>query len=250
MINKDTTCTHDTANQSGSFPPSRHPGYTHSTGSNLKQKTLNMTPTPDTPHHSPYRKGKWTVTMLKEELKQRNLTLSGKKAELIHRLESDDVSRGAGTSSSPSRIKSVETQLTSLGQAVESQSSPIKRVSAPPAKTPRQSLNPEEAQLLSRLTVTQLQQELRKRGLSPLGRKDELVARLTMTPKDAEELTPRIVKPKSPISTMVWDSSSENTNTLISQSRNLWLAGETNLQKGNFVKCIHSRQRLWIGSQG
>ena len=38
---------------------------------------------------SPYRMGNWTVTMLKEELRVRQLPISGKKAELIDRLESN-----------------------------------------------------------------------------------------------------------------------------------------------------------------
>lgn len=36
---------------------------------------------------SPYRQGNWTITQLKEELKQRNLSPAGKKQELIDRLE-------------------------------------------------------------------------------------------------------------------------------------------------------------------
>lgn len=36
---------------------------------------------------SPYRLGNWTITQLKEELKQRNLSPAGKKQELIERLE-------------------------------------------------------------------------------------------------------------------------------------------------------------------
>lgn len=36
---------------------------------------------------SPYRVGNWTVTMLKDELRVRQLPTSGKKADLIDRLE-------------------------------------------------------------------------------------------------------------------------------------------------------------------
>lgn len=36
---------------------------------------------------SPYRVGNWTITQLKEELKQRNLSPAGKKQDLIERLE-------------------------------------------------------------------------------------------------------------------------------------------------------------------
>ena len=38
--------------------------------------------------NSPYRMGNWTVTMLKDELRAKHLPVSGKKAELIDRLES------------------------------------------------------------------------------------------------------------------------------------------------------------------
>jgi hypothetical protein len=40
---------------------------------------------------SPYRMGNWTVTMLKDELRSRQLPISGKKAELIDRLENSPV---------------------------------------------------------------------------------------------------------------------------------------------------------------
>jgi hypothetical protein len=39
------------------------------------------------PPGTPYRVGNWTVTQLKEELKNRNLSPAGKKLELIERLE-------------------------------------------------------------------------------------------------------------------------------------------------------------------
>ncbi len=39
------------------------------------------------PPSSPYRVGNWTITQLKEELKQRNLSPAGRKQELIERLE-------------------------------------------------------------------------------------------------------------------------------------------------------------------
>lgn len=142
---------------------------------------------------SPYRKGNWTVTMLKEELKQRNLTLAGKKAELIERLEGDDVKR-----SSP-------LPAAAAAKTAASQRSPLQDRSA----TPRQSLSGDDNALLSKFTVAQLQNELRKRGLSPVGKKDELVARLSLAGGELisgsvpEELTPKVSKPKSPLSTNI-----------------------------------------------
>lgn len=39
------------------------------------------------PQSSPYRMGNWTVTMLKDELRVRQLPTSGRKADLLDRLE-------------------------------------------------------------------------------------------------------------------------------------------------------------------
>ena len=41
---------------------------------------------------SPYRMGNWTVTMLKDELRVRQLPTSGRKAELLDRLETVNAS--------------------------------------------------------------------------------------------------------------------------------------------------------------
>ncbi len=41
---------------------------------------------------SPYRMGNWTVTMLKDELRVRQLPTSGRKAELVDRLETETAS--------------------------------------------------------------------------------------------------------------------------------------------------------------
>lgn len=49
---------------------------------------------------SPYRIGNWTVTMLKDELRVRKLPTSGKKAELIGRLE-----QSTGSPRSPSKYR-------------------------------------------------------------------------------------------------------------------------------------------------
>lgn len=130
--------------------------------------------------------------MLKEELKQRNLTLAGKKAELIERLEVDDVHR-----SSPLPAKTRQA-------ANDTQRSPLQSRTL----TPRQSLSADDDALLGRFTVAQLQSELRKRGLSPVGKKNELVARLSLAGGNdniisgsvPEELTPKVSKPKSPLS--------------------------------------------------
>lgn len=46
-----------------------------------------MDTTPQQSQPSPYRVGNWTITQLKEELKQKNLSPAGRKQELIDRLE-------------------------------------------------------------------------------------------------------------------------------------------------------------------
>lgn len=97
---------------------------------------------------SPYRVGNWTVTKLKEELKQRSLSSTGRKLDLIERLEEADrtpilISRKTGREETTSEVGD---------ETVE--------------------------KVLAKMTVAQLQDELLRRGLSPVGKKTELVARL------------------------------------------------------------------------
>lgn len=129
--------------------------------------------------------------MLKEELKQRNLTLAGKKAELIERLETDDVKRSSPLPEKARRLTDPHGR------------SPLLHRSATPQQS--SSLSADESTVLSKFTVAELQSELRKRGLSPVGRKEELVARLSLAGGEVvgmvEELTPKVAKPKSPLST-------------------------------------------------
>lgn len=120
--------------------------------------------------------------MLKEELKNRSLTISGNKSELIERLENDDTSK---------RPSFTITSRTRSFEPIAASPSPSKR-----GNGQRPSLSGEEANLLSRLTVSQLQAELKRRGMSSFGKKDDLVARLS----EAEELTPKVVRPRSPTS--------------------------------------------------
>lgn len=58
--------------------------------------------------NSPYRMGNWTVTMLKDELRSRQLPISGKKSELIDRLENSPAKTTAAPNKdsrdSPSKI--------------------------------------------------------------------------------------------------------------------------------------------------
>lgn len=89
---------------------------------------------------SPYRMGNWTVTMLKDELRSRQLPISGKKAELIDRLENSPVkiTPASNNTSRDSPLKNIsKSPLKSLVEdmqlklAEKSHSSPLKAVEAP-----------------------------------------------------------------------------------------------------------------------
>ena len=99
---------------------------------------------------SPYRVGNWTVTKLKEELKQRNLVSYGRKLDLIERLEESD------------RTPVVAASGRRASRAAESSEVDDDVVQ----------------KVLGKMSVAQLQEELMRRGLSPVGKKNELVARL------------------------------------------------------------------------
>lgn len=72
------------------------------------------------PAASPYRVGNWTITQLKEELKQRNLSPAGRKQELIDRLERYELDnelatpRHARRNRSPSRGRGVSVKKSLL----------------------------------------------------------------------------------------------------------------------------------------
>lgn len=86
---------------------------------------------------SPYRMGNWTVTMLKDELRNRQLPITGKKAELIDRLENSPVKTTAAPNNSArdSPLKNVnKTPLKSLVEDMQlklsEKKSPLKAKSA------------------------------------------------------------------------------------------------------------------------
>ena len=103
---------------------------------------------PETPS-SPYRVGNWTVTKLKNELKDRNLSPMGKKVELIARLERHD-SEGGGT---PSRRRGRPAKSDQFSESDREQRSVVLSSPSP----------------VGRKTVVQLQDELRVLGLFPRG---------------------------------------------------------------------------------
>lgn len=94
---------------------------------------------------SPYRMGNWTVTQLKDELRSRQLPITGKKAELIDRLENTPVktiaapntnSRESPSKRSKSPLKKLveDMQMKLLEKRIESPST--ERLSAPSVKSP------------------------------------------------------------------------------------------------------------------
>ena len=111
---------------------------------------------------SPYRVGNWTVTRLKEELKQRNLNLVGRKIDLIERLEQAD--RTPLTAAQQSNVGKMGGSTLRRGIRSEGEDSELDEAVMQRA--------------IAKMTVAQLQDELMRRGLSPVGKKDELLARL------------------------------------------------------------------------
>jgi hypothetical protein len=64
----------------------------------------------------------------------------------------------------------------------------------PPNNAPKSTVEPQRVKLnLSRLTVSQLKEHLRARGLRVGGRKDELVVRLAQSFSRRAPSTPRVV---------------------------------------------------------
>lgn len=90
---------------------------------------------------SPYRMGNWTVTMLKDELRVRQLPVSGKKSELIDRLEGSPIKRASATAdvsiASPKVVfnnspkASTPSSVASKTTASPSKSSPLKTNNSP-----------------------------------------------------------------------------------------------------------------------
>lgn len=85
--------------------------------------------------NSPYRKGNWTVTMLKEELRGRQLPITGKKSELIDRLENSPVKAGPAPNTknqpvSPIKFEKRESTPKKSVDSQASEGSPLKSVIA------------------------------------------------------------------------------------------------------------------------
>lgn len=79
---------------------------------------------------SPYRMGNWTVTMLKDELRSRQLPITGKKAELIDRLENSPVKTTAAPNNSARDSPLKNVSKTPLKSLVEDMQSHLKAKSA------------------------------------------------------------------------------------------------------------------------
>lgn len=78
--------------------------------SRSRKQQLGSESAPSSVQNSPYRMGNWTVTMLKEELRAKQLPISGKKAELIDRLENSPVKTSAApnnSNNSPLKVSSI-----------------------------------------------------------------------------------------------------------------------------------------------
>lgn len=102
---------------------------------------------------SPYRMGNWTVTMLKEELRSKQLPVYGKKAELIDRLENSPVKTSiASNSAARSPLKSVSLTNT---ESPKSLASNFIRESSPTRGRSR-SQSPSHHRMLTRSRSTSL----------------------------------------------------------------------------------------------
>lgn len=126
---------------------------------------------------SRYRQGTWTVTKLKEELRNRNLSPAGNKTELIDRLERADRTGSATPKDRRGR------PLTRYGNAFffpvtraphiymcRDDSPSLVRTKSQSSSSPSRKVNT--------MTVNQLKEELKQLGHSPVGKKSELMQRL------------------------------------------------------------------------
>ena len=120
----------------------------------LQINKLEVESTSPTPKSKPSQKAtassewsKLTVSKIKAELKRRGLDVSGKKADLISRLEANELS--------PSSAAVVSS-----------------------AKKQQKQAEKESGSNLLKLTVAQLRQKLRRKGLQVGGKKQELIERL------------------------------------------------------------------------
>ena len=107
-------------------------------------------------HPSPYKIGNWTVTRLREELKSRKAPITGSKDELVQRLER-------------------------LDERAHQTGTPPRRTTLPP---------------LNSMKVIELKEELKNRGLSPLGSREALISRLEAGLRSAKG-SQKAVKSKS-----------------------------------------------------
>ena len=117
----------------------------------------------NTPPQSRYRQGTWTVTKLKEELRNRNLSPVGKKTELIDRLERADQTGSATPKGKKGRQPKyiIIDHMYNYWYRTDSPKV-IQNLDSPRAN----------------MTVRELQEELKRLGKSPVGKKFELIGRL------------------------------------------------------------------------
>lgn len=114
-----------------------------------------------------------TVASLKEALKLRGLKYSGKKSELVAKLEEYEIEM-ANQSIGGNALVSLSTDLTEQGNS-DNGTSTSESDGKPSIKEQDQDFSNSD---ISKMTVPQLKEELRKRGLKVSGKKVELMERL------------------------------------------------------------------------
>lgn len=88
--------------------------------SRSRKQPVESESSPSSIPNSPYRMGNWTVTMLKEELRAKQLPITGKKAELIDRLENSPIK----TSAAPNIVKSSPLKVSNMNAVLQIPASP------------------------------------------------------------------------------------------------------------------------------
>ena len=115
---------------------------------------------------------KLTVVQLKDELRNRGLPTSGKKAKLVALLESDDPKFATAVSGSQEDTWEEKIDVEEVGKAARSAVEAFERGELPTLE------GPEVGQGWSKLTVAELRSELKSRGLPTSGKKADLIAAL------------------------------------------------------------------------